>query len=335
MPRQARLDAPGTLHHVMIRGIEKRNIIDDDWDRTAFVSRMGDQAKKTGTAIYAWSLLKNHAHFLLRSGYSGLPRFMRRILTGYAVGHNRRHKRFGHLFQNRYKSILCEEDAYFKELVRYIHLNPVRAGLVADLLELDTYPWCGHSVLMGRRENDWQDRDYVLGWFGKKEKAAGQSYRKYIEDGLQQGPRPDLVGGGLIRSQGGWSNVISMRRQEAREMGDERILGSGDFVEQVLREAEGRIKAQFPAIDRDKEVREVVTRLCSKEGINLKELVSGSRRPSVSALRSTAATQLVEHHGVPLAEAARVLGVTTSAISKTLQKTRDGRNSTNSRTSPK
>jgi REP element-mobilizing transposase RayT len=109
MPRQARLDAPGTLHHVMIRGIEKRNIVDDNWDRTAFVSRLGDQAKKTGTSIYAWSLLKNHAHFLLRSGYSGLPKFMRRFLTGYAVGYNRRHKRFGHLFQNRYKSILCED----------------------------------------------------------------------------------------------------------------------------------------------------------------------------------------------------------------------------------
>ena len=320
MPRQARLDAPGTLHHVMIRGIEKRNIVDDDWDRTAFVSRLRDLARTTGTAIYAWSLLNNHAHLLLRSGYSGLPRFMRRLLTGYAVGYNRRHKRFGHLFQNRYKSILCEEDPYFRELVRYIHLNPVRAGLVADLLELDSYPWCGHSVLMGQRENDWQDRDNVLGWFGKKEKAARQSYRRYVEDGLPQGKRPDLVGGGLIRSQGGWSNVISMRRQEGREMSDERILGSGDFVEQILGEADARTKAQFPAKERGEKVRELITRLCAKENINLKELISGSRRPPVSALRSTAATQLVEHHGVSLAEAARVLGVTTSAISKTLQK---------------
>jgi putative transposase len=320
MPRQARLDAPGTLHHVMIRGIEKRNIVDDDWDRTAFVSRLGAQAKKTATAIYAWSLLKNHAHLLLRSGHSGLPRFMRRFLTGYAVGYNRRHKRFGHLFQNRYKSILCEEDPYFRELVRYIHLNPVRAGLVADLLELDTYPWCGHSVLMSRKENDWQDRDYVLGWFGKREKAARQSYRRYLEDGLPQGQRPDLVGGGLIRSQGGWSNVISMRRQEGREMSDERILGSGDFVEQVLGEADTRTKAQFPVEERGEKVRELITRLCAKEKINLEELQSGSRRPPVSTLRSTAARQLVKLYGVPLAEAARYLGVTTSAISKALQK---------------
>ena len=320
MPRQARLDAPGTLHHVMIRGIEKRNIVDDNWDRTAFVSRLGDQAKKTGTAIYAWSLLKNHAHFLLRSGYSGLPKFMRRFLTGYAVGYNHRHKRFGHLFQNRYKSILCEEDPYFRELVRYIHLNPVRAGLVADLEELDTYPWCGHSVLLGRRENDWQDRDYVLRWYGEKEKAARQAYRRYVEDGLPQGQRPDLVGGGLIRSQGGWSNVLSMRRQEDREMSDERILGSGDFVEQMLAEADASTKARFPAKERVEKVQEMITRLCAKEKINLEELRSGSRRPPVSALRFAAARLLVTLNGVPLAEAARYLGVTTSAISKSLQK---------------
>lgn len=323
MPRQARLDAPGTLHHVMVRGIEKRNIVDDDQDRIAFVSRMGEQARKTGTTIYAWALLNNHAHILLRSGSVGLPGFMRRFLTGYAVEYNRRHKRFGHLFQNRYKSILCEEDVYFKELVRYIHLNPIRAGLVANLPELDNYPWCGYSVIMGRQNVDWQDRDYVLGWFGTKGKAARRAYRRYVEEGLALGQRSDLVGGGLIRSLGGWSNVISMRRQDTRELSDERILGSGDFVDQILREADEKIKAQFNVRERRKKVEEVLTRLCDEAMIQLEELRSGSRRPKVSTLRSSAARELVEHYGVSLAEAARFLGVTTSAISKMLQKRKD------------
>src|SRR5215510_12866216 len=120
MPRQARLDAPGTLHHIMIRGIEKRNIVNDEMDRTNFVSRMGQIALDTKTIIYAWALLTNHAHILLKSGALGLPKFMRRLLTGYAVTYNLRHQRHGHLFQNRYKSIVCEEDSYFQELVRYI-----------------------------------------------------------------------------------------------------------------------------------------------------------------------------------------------------------------------
>ena len=99
MPRQARLDAPGTLHHVIIRGLERGAIVKDDADRAAFVTRLGAVAQATGTTISAWALLPNHAHVLLRSGPAGLPRFMRRLLTGYAITFNRRHKRAGHLFQ--------------------------------------------------------------------------------------------------------------------------------------------------------------------------------------------------------------------------------------------
>ena len=109
MPRQARLDVPGTLHHVIVRGIERKSIVNDDKDRYDFVSRMGGLSSETDTAIYAWSLMSNHAHILLRSGGAGLPKFMRRLLTGYAVVYNHRHSRHGHLFQNRYKSIVCEE----------------------------------------------------------------------------------------------------------------------------------------------------------------------------------------------------------------------------------
>ena len=133
MPRGPRLDAPGTLHHVMIRGIESGNIFLDDTDRATFLARMGRLAKASGTGIYAFALMSNHVHVLLKSGAEGLPTFMRRLLSGYAQYFNRRHNRVGHLFQNRYKSIICEEDAYFDKLVAYIHLNPLRAGLVKTL----------------------------------------------------------------------------------------------------------------------------------------------------------------------------------------------------------
>ena len=130
MPRGARLDTPGTLHHVIVRGIERRNIVDDDLDRENWVARIGRVADETQTAIYAWALMSNHAHMLIRSGAGGVALFMRRILTGHAISYNRRHRRHGHLFQNRYKSIICQEDAYFTELVRYIHLNPLRVSTV-------------------------------------------------------------------------------------------------------------------------------------------------------------------------------------------------------------
>jgi len=316
MPRKARLDAPGTLHHVMIRGIEKRNIVDDQKDRKDFVTRLGYLAEDTNTAIFAWALLNNHAHILLRSSDVGISLFMRRMLTGYAVNYNLRHKRHGHLFQNRYKSIVCEKDSYFMELVRYIHLNPLRANLVRSIKELDTYPWCGHSVLIGKRKNDWQDRDYVLKWFGDKEGKARKVYRDYVKKGSGDGRRPELVGGGLVRSLGGWAQVKSMRRAEKSELHDERILGSGDFVEQIINEASQKVKYQFPKNEHLQAVEDFIKEMCQKEKININELRSGSRRKQISKFRSQLAVSLVEKYGISLAETARWLGVSTSAISK-------------------
>jgi REP element-mobilizing transposase RayT len=254
MPRQARLDAVGTLHHIILRGIEKRRIFGDDLDRENLVSRMGQLALETKTKIYAWSLLTNHAHLLIRTGPEGLPQYMRRLLTGYAQEYNRRHKRYGHLFQNRYKSIVCEEDVYFQELVRYIHLNPLRAALVQNLVQLDRYPWSGHGVLMGKVKYSWQDADYVLSWFGKKVGQARRTYHRYVSEGIKQGRRPELVGGGLMRSLGGWSAVQSLHRSGHEVLTDERILGTDDFVERMLGEADPKARRLFSSRLKDKEV---------------------------------------------------------------------------------
>jgi len=274
MPRKARLDAPGTLHHVIIRGIEKRNIVNNQYDRKDFVERLGHLAEETDTAIYAWALLNNHAHILLRSSEAGLSHFMRRLLTGYAINYNLRHKRHGHLFQNRYKSIICEEDAYFRELIRYIHLNPLRAKLVQDIGELEQYLWSGHSVLIGKKKNDWQDRNYVLGCFGRQKKEAIKAYRDYVKKGIGKGQRPELVGGGLVRSMGGWSKVKSMRSKDAREMFDARILGGGDFVDQIIKEASINVKYQFSESERTRNVKKYIATVCKKEKLTIKELVN-------------------------------------------------------------
>jgi len=320
MPRRARLDAPGTLHHVIVRGIEQRDIISDDLDRLDFVSRMGTIATETSTIIYAWALMTNHAHILMRSGPPGLTKFMQRFLTGYAAGYNQRHHRHGHLFQNRYKSIVCEEDSYFMELVRYIHLNPLRANLVESLSRLDRYRWSGHSVLMGRRRNKWQDKDYVLQWFGTTEGEAKRAYREFVKLGINQGGRSDLTGGGLIRSLGGWSSVQSMRRAGVREHSDERVLGSGEFVEKLIEETDQIRREQFSAQQRFERAASLVDRLCRKENVNVEALRSGSRRREVSRVRSRLAIALVEQCGLPLTEAGRHLGVSDSAIAKIIKR---------------
>ena len=320
MPRQARLDAPGTLHHVIIRGLERGAIVKDDTDREAFATRLGTLAEATGTTIYGWALLPNHAHILLRSGPVGLPRFMRRLLTGYAITFNQRHRRVGHLFQNRYKSIVCEEDAYFQELVRYIHLNPLRAKLVANLRALDHYPWCGHATVVGRISRPWQDRRSVLGWFGPTTGRAVRAYRDYVREGIPVGHRPELVGGGLVRSAGGWAEVRALRRQKEPMAGDPRILGSGQFVDRLLHEAEKRQIAALRRAPTPRDTQAVIRRMCKQGGASVEELKTGGRRGPLSAIRADLARELVARLGLSLAQAARHLGVSTTAISKILRK---------------
>ena len=116
MPRKARIDAPGALHHIIIRGIELRQIFRDDHDRDQFVQRLADNLSDTETPCYAWALIPNHFHLLLKTGLTPIATIMRRLLTGHAVYYNRRHRLYGHLFQNRYKSILCQEEPYLREL---------------------------------------------------------------------------------------------------------------------------------------------------------------------------------------------------------------------------
>jgi REP element-mobilizing transposase RayT len=182
------------LHHIICRGIERRNIFKDNTDRNRFLERLGSVLQKTSTPCYGWALIPNHFHLLLKTGKEPIAQIMRRLLTGYAVTFNRRHRRYGRLFQNRYKSILCQENTYLLELVRYIHLNPIRAGIVKDLKSLDRYAYTGHSIIMGKRKNPWQDTDSVLQLFGKSQYAARKKYRDFVEKGIGRGRNPEMTG---------------------------------------------------------------------------------------------------------------------------------------------
>jgi putative transposase len=224
------------------------------------------------------------------------------------------------LFQNRYKSIVCEEDPYLLELVRYIHLNPLRASLVKNLGELDRYPWSGHRVLLGRDKSEWQERNYVLRQFHPREKEAIRTYRRYMEEGKDRGRRPELVGGGLIRSLGSWSEVLSLRRQGEKVEYDGRILGGGDFVSGILRETDQRVKRYLPVREKGVLKERIIKEMCEKEGVGEGELRLGGQAWRVSRVRSKIAWRLSREYGIPLAEIARALGVCTSAIAKAVRK---------------
>lgn len=227
------------LQHVIVRGIEGRDIFLDDQDRSLLLARLSSLFRGTSTRCFAWSLLSNHFHLLLVPTAASLSHLMRSLLTGYAVGFIRKYRRAGHLFQNRYKSIVCEEERYLLELVRYIHLNPLRAGLVANLEELDRYPWSGHAVLMGYRSLEGQERRSILERFGKSLPRAREHYRQFVADGVGAGRREELIGGGRKRSRAAKDGDF------ASESFDERILGSGSFVDQLRQDPviRGRLRA--------------------------------------------------------------------------------------------
>jgi REP element-mobilizing transposase RayT len=304
----------------MVRGIERGAIVVDDQDREDFLFRVGKAAGQTGTTIYAWSLMSNHAHFLLKSGSAGLATFMRKILTGYAVAFNRRHGRYGHLFQNRYKSIICEEEPYFVKLVSYIHLNPLRANLVGSLEELAAYPWSGHAVIMGNVECEWQDRDYVLAAFGRTEKPSIQAYQEFVREQCKLGQQPELTGGGLLRSAGGWSEVLSMRQRGDRQYSDQRILGSGEFVEEILDEAEASVKDMIPVASRRADAVDALGLQCEAAGISSETLKAGCRRREYSNVRKQLAKLFILELGLTCADAARMLGISRAAVSKIISR---------------
>ena len=316
MPRRARIDAPGALHHIICRGIEKRKIFWDDPDRDDFLERVEKILLDSQTPCFAWALMPNHFHLLLRTGNAPIANIMRRILSGYAGRFNRRHRRAGHLFQNRYKSILCQEDPYFLELMRYIHLNPLRAHQVATMEELDSYPYSGHSALMGYHENAWQPLDEVLFRFGKTVSTARKAYRLFVEKGVPLGKRPELTGGGLIRSMGGWSAAKALTRPKDHYKGDERILGDSDFVMSVLASQNERLERKYAYAAKGFHFNDVVARVGEIFSLEPESIQSAGKQPWRAEARALVCYWAVRELRMTAVSVAKLLGITQSAVTQ-------------------
>ena len=292
----------------MIRGIERRKIFRNNKDREDFIERLEILCPGKHTNCYAWAFIPNHAHFLFRTGSEPLSRLMKRLLTGYVIGFNHRHGRSGQLFQNRYKSIICQEETYLRELVRYIHLNPVRAGMVQTVDELKRYKYCGHSSLMGKAKRQWQDTDYVLGYFGKSKTEARKKYESFVKEGVTQGRRKELIGGGLIRSLGGWTEARDALKGGVHIMSDERILGDSDFVDSVISQSEEHYERRHKLRRQGYDLDRIAERVSQVLGMKPDEVFSKVRQDRKVKARS-----------LQCFWAARELGMSHTALAKKLE----------------
>lgn len=314
MPRKGRIDFPGALHHVIIRGINRSKIFLDYNDRRAFIGRLDRGLRKTEVSCFAWALIPNHVHLLLQTGPQPLTKLMRSLLTGYALYFNKQHNRVGYLFQSRYKSILCDKETYLLQLVRYIHLNPLRAGLVPDIKSLSTYPWSGQATILGIQPVEWQNTGSVLSFFGKRVHTARKKYLEFVEKGILEGRRKDLTGGGLLRSSGGWQGVLELRSKGERWRGDERILGDSNFVLNALAISEERLtkkelwKARGWNLDRLMQFVEEIS------GVSHKNLIRKKRDHKTSQARALFAWWAIEELGYSVTSISEFCHVSLPAI---------------------
>ena len=320
MPRQSRIDFPGALHHIIGRGIERRTIFADDQDHYNFIERLGTILTQSDTRCFAWALLPNHFHLLLRTGNKPISSVMSRLLTGHATYFNRRHGRCGHLFQNRYKSILCQEDAYLLELVRYIHLNPLRAHRVKSLKQLVRYPFSGHGVLMGKYELLWQETGIVLRYFGTKKKQARNAYRSFVAEGIDQERREDLTSGGVIRDVRGWMAIERGQDAAVNSRSGERILGDSDFIaEALVRDTEvlnRRYALQVGGVDVDV----IAARIAHILNMDVQEVWQPGKYRRLVMARSLLCFWAVRELGESMTAMARRLGISTVAVSKSVER---------------
>jgi REP-associated tyrosine transposase len=313
MPRGPRLDTPGALHHVIARGIERRDIFVDDVDCEGFLARLATLVDDGSFHVCAWALMPNHVHLLLRTAARPLERSMRALLAGYAGAFNRRHSRVGHLFQNRYKSILCEQDAYLLTLVRYIHLNPVKALLVPDLASLARFPYTGHSALMGFVERPWQRTIEVLHAFSNDAQDGIRHYEEFIAAGLLKESEEDLDGGGLARSRCGWKHVGILTRGRERFTSDERILGTSEFVRGTLLQVKHSAPATA-ALPETIDLEKLVQLVCKELQLPPRSIREAGRARDVSRARAGLAFLWTSHLGRSARELALRLGLAPSSV---------------------
>jgi hypothetical protein len=222
---------------------------------------------------------------LLRTGTAPIATVMRRLLTGYAVSFNRRHRRHGHLFQNH-------------------------------------YPYSGHPALagIGNKKCEWQDVDTVLALFGKQKYAARKQYRAFVEKGILDGKKSELTGGGLIRSAGGWGVLKSLRRMNIHFKSDERILGDSDFVEKVLGGATEKMERRYRLEAMGYDFDTIVKRVSEIFKIAVKYILSPGKQPERVIARSVLAYWAVRKLGISGTKVGKKLGLSQSAVSRAVQR---------------
>jgi len=306
MPRKPRLNVPGTVAHVMSRCLKSETLFHDDSDRQVFLDILSRNLTQTGYRCYAWALMTNHFHLVVRSSDRDLWELMKPLNAAFANYHKNRHHRDGPLFRDRYKSILTQDQNYIGELVRYVHLNPVRAGICKTLAALERYRWTGHHVLMGNGDRCFQDTSAVLKRFGETPDKARKGYREFCVEGLEnKGNGDELVR--LVRK--------SNAGIEAGRKANCWVIGDQAFVRGVLAKAD-ESRLRISRFEKDGgDLAGLAVKISRKFGIEAMDLQRRSRGGKGSEARKEFVRVAVREYGAPSALVAGFCGIGVAAVS--------------------
>jgi REP element-mobilizing transposase RayT len=233
MPRFARLNYPGGVFHVIGRCLNDQFFIECAKDRTKYLALLEEASKKCDARVIAYCLMSNHIHLVVRAGEDPLSKLVSSVHTGFGVWKNLQLKRHGPLFSGRFKSPLVDQDQYLLEVVRYVHNNPVRAGVTTWAGNCD---WSSHGVYLGLQATPpWMEPDLVLSRFSKDPVRAREAFDLFVREGAAEQRRPELVGCGMDAA----------ARATAGDVGDawrlsQAIVGSQDFARRVFEESSRR-----------------------------------------------------------------------------------------------
>lgn len=313
MGRRTRLDQTDSLHHVMARTVERRLLFMDDTDRAAFLDTLSQLLAVSETRMLAWALMDSHIHLLIRCKDYPLSRFMQQLLSRYARYFNRRHKRSGHLFESRFRSILINDEAYLTTVVRYIHLNPVAAGMVDSVDDLASYPWTGHrSIITGTSING-QDTSEVLSMF-RTEKA--RALAAYLEMMSSDSPAWEYVGEGFILGSRGMSSGRVSDLMSERTPSSRRVLGDRKTTAELATSLKADSRHGIRDRDSSREkIEEIFRDILARFGLGQGDLTRNTRNGTITAARAAAARRLLDEAGLSMTETGRLLGITRQGVS--------------------
>ena len=305
MPRIARIDFPGLTYHVMFRGYNRMNIFHDDQDRKELLSRITAVINYSKAKVYAWVLMDNHVHLLLKThDKTKLATIMQRIKGGYSGYFNRKYRRTGTIYDGRYKSTVVEEEDYLLRLVRYIHLNPYRAGMVKDLKEMSEYRWSGHRAMISRKRQPFHDVKVIKDRFnGRKD------YLQFIQSGMKY--EENLEGGGLRRSLGGLGRVFSPDGEDPRECFDSRILGSGMFVQEIWEKLDERGEQEKRI-----QFHDLAEMICGYCKVDIRKVMNWRKQKGTSEAKSLLVSTAIRVLEMSGADVGRKIKLTPSRISQ-------------------